>query len=366
MKRICIIYLRTTKYILPVVEGLSKKANVDFISSPAAQEEGWGKHQLPTNDHIRWMDVKHITPFGNRFGQFQTGLVRYMLRDKPDAVIIFANPRFLSYWAVLFAGKILRIPVYSRGHGLYKKVKLTTSYRIMYSLMINLSEKYLCYTDSVKDTLLPLVKNPDKLAVDYNTQYNDYPVHSEEKTGKEKGILFIGRLRPRCEIENLVAVMQNLRSTQPGFDLELHIVGDGVLGNWARETAKENLWIHYHGMVYEDRQIQEISRACRFGVFPGDAGLSVVHMMSLSLPPMTHNYMYTHMGPEPSYIRHGENGWFYNRDTSIQSLETAVAGLAKISPEEMKGYQKRAFETYLQLAEPPFHERLWKILNLGE
>ena len=363
MKRICIIYPRITKYILPVIEGLSEKCDLDFIYSAAAPEEGFGEHQLPQNEHIRWLPVKLLTPFGKKVGQFQSGLVSYLAHGRPDAVIIFANPRYISYWLVLIAGKIMHIPIYSRGHGLYKKVKVSMGYKILYSTMINLSEKYLCYTDSVRDTLLPLVKNPDKLAVDYNTQYNEFPVPPQEKTGQEKGILFIGRLRERCGIEELIAAVRGLRAGGT-FDLDLHIIGDGVLGNWVRERSKDDAWIHYHGMVYEDRQIQEISRECRFGVFPGDAGLSVVHMMSLSLPPLTHNYMYTHMGPEPSYIRSGENGWFYDKLSTTQTLSSVIADLAKIPPAEMQLMQTHAFQTYQKLSDPPFHERLWLILNL--
>lgn len=342
---------------------MSNYCHLDFIYSPAPIEAGFGEHQLPQNDHIRWQSVKTFRPFGKSFGVIQQGLISYMVHNRPDAIIIFANPRYLSYWSVLIAGKFLHIPIYSRGHGLYKKKKISIGYKIMYSLMINLSKKYLCYTESVKDSLLPLVKDPDKLVVDYNTLYNDYPVYPKEKTGQEKGILFIGRLRPRCGIEELIAAIKTLRSTG-SINLGLHIIGDGILGDWVREQSKENTWISYHGMVYEDREIQEISRECRFGVFPGDAGLSVVHMMSLSLPPLTHDTMYTHMGPEPSYIQSGVNGWLYSKSSPTKTLSSVISDLAGIPPAEMKIFQNNAFETYLKLSTPPFHERIWALLNL--
>jgi glycosyltransferase involved in cell wall biosynthesis len=362
MKRICIIDPVATKYILPLVQGLSEHCYLDYIYSPAPTEAGFGEHQLPQNEHIRWLSVNTLSPFGKNFGLFQRGLVSYMVHNRPDAVIIFANPRYLSYWFVLIAGKILHIPIYSRGHGVYKKVKLNVAYKVMYSLMIGLSEKYICYTESVKDSLLPLTKNPAKLVVEYNTLYNDYPVYPQEKTGQEKGILFIGRLRQRCGIEELIAALRNLRAGGE-FDLDLHIIGDGVLGDWVRKTSKDEAWIHYHGMVYEDRKIQEISCACRFGVFPGDAGLSVVHMMSLSLPPLTHDTMHTHMGPEPSYIQSGINGWFYDRTSKTKTLSSVISDLAWIPPAKMKNFQNNAFETYQKLSTPPHHERIWAILN---
>ncbi|OGN73487.1 MAG: hypothetical protein A2X25_03235 [Chloroflexi bacterium GWB2_49_20] len=341
---------------------MSEHCHLDFIFSPAPIEAGFGEHQLPQNDHIRWMSVKTFRPFGEKIGLIQRGLVSYMIHNHPDAVIIFANPRYLSYWFVLLAGKFLNIPIYSRGHGLYKKEKISLFYRIMYGSMIQLSKKYLCYTDSVKDSLLPLVKDPNKLAVDYNTLYNNYPVYPQEKTGQEKGIFFIGRLRPRCGIEELIASIQSLREDSL-LEIDLHIIGDGILGEWVRKQVKAYPWIFYHGMVYTDREIQTISRNCRCGVFPGDAGLSVVHMMSLSLPPLTHDTMYTHMGPEPSYIQPGVNGWFYGPSSPSKTLSEAISVLIMLTPENMKKFQKNAFDTFQNLSMPPFHERLWALID---
>jgi len=362
MKRICFVYPTLTKYIIPAMEGLSEHCDLDFIYSPSPPEAGFGEHQLPQNEHLRWIPVKLSTPFGKKVSLYQHGLVSYMVHNRPDAVIIWANPRCISTWFVLLAGKILRIPIYSRGHGLYKKVKISLGYKLMYSLLISLSKKYICYTDSVKESLLPLVKNPDKLVVDYNTLYNDYPIYPEEKTAQEKGILFIGRLRARCGIEELIEMIKFLKSKY-SFNLDLHIIGDGILGEWVREKSKENDWIIYHGMIYDDREIQKISRECRFGVFPGTAGLSVVHMMSLSLPPLTHDYMYAH-GPEPSYIQPGVNGWFYNK-FNHEALSSAILDISRIPVSDMKIYQKNAFETYQKLRTPPLHERLWSIVNLS-
>ncbi|MBN2395432.1 MAG: glycosyltransferase family 4 protein [Candidatus Atribacteria bacterium] len=284
-----------------------------------------------------------------------------MVNNRPDAVIIWANPRSISTWFVLLAGKLLRIPVYSRGHGLYKKTKITPGFKLMYSLIIGLSKKYICYTESVRDSLIPLTKRPEKLEVDYNTLYNNFPVMPEEKSANESGILFIGRLRALCGIKELINAIEAINQ-DPSFGIDLHIIGDGIEGNWVREQAQRFSWIHYHGMIYDDQNIQEISRFCRIGVFPGTAGLSVVHMMSLSLPPLTHDYMHAH-GPEPSYIKDSVNGWFFDK-FNPQALQLAIARIWKFTVPEMREYQKNAYMTYESLNYPPLHERLWTILNL--
>ena len=341
------------------MEGLSRHCKLDFIYSPTAPEAGFGEHSLPKNENLRWIPVKMTAPFGRKISLFQKGLVTYMLKNRPDAVIIWANPRCISTWFVLLAGKILRIPIYSRGHGLYKKTKLTFGFKFMYSLIIRLSKKYICYTESVRESLMPLTKNTQKLVVDYNTLYNDYPVKPEEKSGSEKGILFIGRLRALCGVQALINSIVQLNQ-DPSFAIDLHIIGDGIEGNWVREKAQNYSWIHYHGMIYDDAKIQEISRLCRIGVFPGTAGLSVVHMMSLSLPPLTHNHMHAH-GPEPSYIKDDLNGWFFDK-SNPQALTTAISTIWEKTLADMQSYQKNAFLTYKKLNEPPLHERLWSII----
>ena len=79
----------------------------------------------------------------------------------------------------------------------------------MYWSIRKFSTKYICYTQSVKESLLSIFPNEDYLAVDNNTIYNPYSVQPMAKTGREKGILFIGRLRQNCGIELLIKTVSH-------------------------------------------------------------------------------------------------------------------------------------------------------------
>ena len=79
---------------------------------------------------------------------------------------------------------------------------------------------------------------------------------------------------------------------EEGFPIHLHIVG--VKGN-------NNKQLSYYGNV-DPSDIPEVSNNCHIGVYPGDAGLSVLHYMCLGLCPVTHSSLRVHSGPEPAYV----------------------------------------------------------------
>jgi glycosyltransferase involved in cell wall biosynthesis len=187
-------------------------------------------------------------------------------------------------------------------------------------------------------------------------------VAPNRKTGEEKGIFYIGRVRPGCGVEILIQAVEQLNQHY-GLNIELHIIGDGPLGDYLREKGSEFSWLRYHGKIFDQKRISDISLKCRFGCVPGFMGLNVVHMMSLSLPIVTHGKLNQHMGPEPEYIQHKKNGWLLERANDEKSLENALRGLWLISEEEAKIMQENAYKTYERLSNPPYHERLLRILE---
>jgi len=104
-----------------------------------------------------------------------------------------------------------------------------------------------------------------------------------------------------------------------------------------------------------------LSKDCKVGVYPGDAGLSIVHYMSLSLVPIVHSDLTKHMGPEPSYIKDNENGLMF-----IRNDKDSLADIIKkvlINKELTKKLSKNAFNTYLVLNSPTMAEKLINIMK---
>ena len=359
MKRIAFIYPILTHYNLPILRNLANKVFLDVFYSPTNSVSGFGDVQPFEHPHISWHPVKEWLLFGSKqFGMYQAGIAYRLLLTRPNAVVLWANPRYLSFWVILVFGYLFQVPIYTRGHGLYKKRKVSFLYRLMYQLIVNLSVKYICYTPIVKQSLLRAGIPADKLAVDYNTLCVESAVPAEEKTGEERGVLFIGRLRPQCDIDVLVTAIEMVRGE---YNIDLHVIGSGPLENEVQNMASRLSWIHYHGAVFDQKRISTISRSCRVGCYPGTAGLSVVHLMALSLPVITHSELYAH-GPEAIYIQHEKNGFFYGYKRETERLADTIRKVFELPREQTQIMQRNAYKTYHELSTPLYHQRLLDIL----
>src|SRR5260370_4312502 len=149
MKRVCIIQPVLTNYCLPVFVEMSGYCQVDLVYSPSVAMSGFGevaKQELP---NVRYFVIPTFKPFGDKFGLIQWGIARYLFRERPDAVIISALPRYLSFWTTLLWGRLLVVPIHAHGHGLYKKERISAAYRLMTIAFLKLVRSYICYPPPV-------------------------------------------------------------------------------------------------------------------------------------------------------------------------------------------------------------------------
>ncbi len=313
-------------------------------------------------NNLNWIKVETFTPFGEKFGMYQRGVISHIIRSRPEAVIIFANPRYISFWMILILGRILKIPVYPRGHGLYKKPDASLVQKVIFSLMLRLGSKYICYTPSVYHSIRRFAPGEHALGIGYNTIYSHCPVAPIEKKGGENGIFFIGRLRQRCGIEILIQALEYLHQSGK-LNIQLHVIGSGEQSEYVKQKSRDHKWLIYHEMIFDEESISNISKDCRIGCYAGDMGLSVVHMMSLSLPSLTHSDLASHMGPEPSYIEDRKNGWFYEPAYNFEALAKAIEEIWVLPQKDICNLQNNAFETYQRLSNPPFHVRMLKLIE---
>jgi glycosyltransferase involved in cell wall biosynthesis len=291
----------------------------------------------------------------------QWGVGGYIRRERPNVIMIFGNPRYLSFWTTLLRGKLLRIPVHVHGHGLYKKRHIGTFYRLMMTLLLRLATSYICYAPIVRQSFLDHGFSEQKLSVAHNSLVNHFPVQPREKRGDERGILFIGRLREGTNLHLLVRVIERLRRTD-GLPLTLHVIGTGEETQDLQTKTSTLPWVVLHGEIYRQEQIRKVSLDCFLGCYPGNAGLSVEHLMSLSLPVITHDDLPSHQGPEPSFIRDAVDGLLYDHRTPEESLYQAIKSLAA-DPLRLAKMQQSAFEGYQHLVNPPLSARLWSIMD---
>lgn len=363
MKKICYICPGIPEYIIPLFRVMAKESQLNIVYSAMPSKHGFGRPELFEHKNVNWIALETIYPFGKSFGMYQKGILKHIVKNRPDALLIFANPRYLSFWAVLLVGRVLGIETYPRGHGLAKRESIGCMQKLLYALLGKLCTRYICYTPSVRESLAEVIKDQKFLAVDYNTLENPHAVQPSKKTGNENGIFYIGRLRARCGVDILIDAVRFLRQ-ETCANIELHVVGDGQMAELVRKQSEKDNWIQYHGMVYDHLIISGISLKCRFGCYPLDVGLSVVHMMSLSLPPLTHGEMTKHMGPEASYVQHGKNGWLYFPRNDFGELARSALELWEMPEEKMKLMQKAAFECYRGLSTPSHATRILQIIGI--
>ncbi|MBX3048635.1 MAG: glycosyltransferase [Anaerolineales bacterium] len=332
---------------------------IDVFCGPIPKDMGFVNLQPQDSTVIRF----HQGLTNSLFGRIKSNLhfLSFLYQKKPDIVLAWVDTKKASFWFTLLLGKLLRIPVFSRGHGAFKRRKAKLLHQIAYQLILRLSHSYVCYTIGVKQSLMSWTHNPQKLLVDHNSMHNGYPILPAQKHGQEQGLLYLGRLRGNCGIEILIDAVKKYNS-ENAVQVDLHIIGGGPLSGYVKNQLKHVPQIHYYGELFDQEKISIISKACRWGVGPGFMGLNVVHMMSLSLPVLTHCQLDLHMGPEPEYLKHQRNGWLMPEQNSIDGLLSAVNSIWDLSPEETKKMQSNAFKTYQMLSAPPYYERLARIL----
>ena len=230
---------------------------------------------------------------------------------------------------------------------------------LTYRLLIAGSRCYICYTASGVESLRRQGIGGTLLVAE-NSLHLTTPAPPEEKTGAELGVLYLGRLREGCNLGLLIEAMAAVR-TRIALDLKLHVIGDGSFAAALKAEHGSLDWIRWHGELYEQAAVREIAAHCRVGCHPGDAGLSVVHFMGLSLIPVIHDRLDLHMGPEPSYVVDGINGRRFVHAEAAQSLPAVLAALFESS--DSQALSKATFRSYQQLNEPSLGLRLVRILQ---
>jgi glycosyltransferase involved in cell wall biosynthesis len=346
-------------YRMEVIESLSRLFAVKLFASSAGMESNGFSREKPACAEFVETQISHVFSPGINM---QREVVGRILRERPAAVLMFADIRYLSLWLALAAGRAMRIPVLIHGQGLYRHEEDVGLIRgLCYRIAVALSTQYICYTDASKRSLESIGCPSAKLIVADNSLTVEHTVDPAEKSGKETGILFLGRLRDDSNVDVLIEAVGRLRGED--HQITLHLVGGGKHGAQLKRLYGERDYVVWYGPVFDESRIAEISRQCRIGCYPGAAGLSVVHMFGLSLPPLVHDEMQRHMGPEPGYVEDGSTGFFYPREGGVEALADTLRRIWTMPPDTMRAAAAAAHSKYQQLNSPTLGRKLAEIVR---
>ncbi len=345
-------------YRVEVVESLNRLFKVKLFASSVGVESSGFSRENPACEEFVETRIGHM--LSSRIN-IQSKVVWRIVRERPAAVLIFANVRYLSLWLALIVGRAMGIPVLIHGQGLYRHEEVGFARTICYRIAVALANRYVCYTEASKRSLEEIGCPRDKLVVADNSLTVRQTVQPSEKTGSETGVLFIGRLRDDSNVDTLIEAIGRLNAE--GYDIKLHLVGGGEHGERLKSLYGNRDYVVWYGAVFDDSKIASISLQCRIGCYPGAAGLSVVHMFGLSLPPLIHNRLPMHMGPEPGYVENGRTGFYFARDGGVEALVTSLRRIWTGPPEKMRATAAAAYSKYQQLNSPTLGRRLAEIVR---
>lgn len=348
------------RYRMEVVSSLSDAFDVKIFASTRGIELLGFSRELPKCSEF--VEAPILKFLENRIS-IQAKVLGRIVRERPAAVFMFADVTYLSLWLALLIGRLINVPIIIHGQGLYRYREPGFVRALCYRTAVSLSAKYVCYTETSKRSLEMIGCHLSKLTTASNSLEIGETIKPAVKTGAESGVLFIGRLRDGSNIECLIDAVDSTRNE--GYAVTLHIVGGGEHLERLRQTYADRPYIVWYGALFDDAEIAKISTQCRIGCYPGAAGLSVVHMFGLSLPPLVHDDLPMHMGPEPEYVRHLETGFLYSRVGGSTALAAALLQVWRLPPQTLHDIARRAFMKYQQLNTPTLGRRLVSIIHQG-
>jgi len=258
--------------------------------------------------------------------------------------------------AVLF--RFLRIPILVHGQSLFKKPHPSFVDYLISFFWLSIATRYLSYSPIGLEgpfdwpifrhkvlVFLNRFESCSSLGLDkFSPIYTSFPGDNSPLK-----LLFIGRDRPGSGLDLAVQLVRDLRAK--GYDIHLDLVG---------VNAIEEDGIHSHGPLFAD-SIVPIAESCQIGIYPGDAGLSVLHYMALGLCPIVHSDMRKHSGPEPAYVIDGITGCLFDRG-SLQSL-TEIILFLYTNPVVLIQLRKNAHAFSTELLGTKFSAQLQSIIN---
>jgi hypothetical protein len=299
-----IIYVQPVlfSYRLAFVNSLSAINKITVLTGPSQEYPTCNTIIINHSWSLRWCFAFLFTLFKN---------------CQDAKLFIPAYSTHIGILSIAIFAKILGIRTFVHGQALFKKPIPSHLDTFLSLFWLFVSYRYISYSQI---GIAPPFSSSPKLVVIENRfeSLDALSVGSmtpsdiiNKRHLSEFGLLFIGRDRPRSELSLLVSVVEQL--SLYGINLKLHVIGP---------TRPNTLITSYYGNL-PPSSIPIIAKKCHLGVYPGDAGLSILHYMALGLCTLVHSDARKHSGPEPCHVLHNVTGVHFDR-LSPSSLQASI------------------------------------------
>jgi len=317
-KNILIIQQILPHYRIKFFFRLSKLCNLSLSFNQINLKEGFIQTYL--NKSINFVTTKKINFF---YLYYQTNLLKNIFLKRYEKVILSCDVKNITNFFILLLCKILNIKCYVWGHGYFGKNNKYKYfiYKVYYIIINKLAYKYIAYNKQSKKSLYGLISKKKIIFVNNTLEKKFKKI---KKNFNEKNIIFIGRLRDRCNLEILIRSMAKINSINK--EISLKVIGNGKLFNYYKKKANK---LKVNIRFYKEKiNFEKISKNCFLGVYPGDVGLTVVDYMLLNLPILIHDRLNEHMGPEAYYVKNNYNGLLFKKN-SVDDLTNKILKIYK-------------------------------------
>jgi glycosyltransferase involved in cell wall biosynthesis len=268
-------------------------------------------------------EAKNIHLFRGMFYLcYQQGLIRWLEEYEPDALIVEANPRYLSTPA---AGRWMHErgrKVIGWGLGAPRTRGIRKNRRLAF---INQFDGMIAYSQRGAEEYAALGFPRDKIFVAHNS-VADVPEKAPDdgpSTMDRASVLFVGRLQERKRVDSLLRACAEMESKP-----RLMIVGDGPERAALQTLAKETYPVAEFIGAKHGSELKPYFEAADLFVLPGTGGLAVQEAMSYGLPVIVAKGD----GTQDDLVRAG-NGWQIPPEdygALVSTMKTALADAARL------------------------------------
>ena len=282
---------------------------------------------IVTTDELRvsnYQRGKNLHFFGGPlYLCYQRGLLDWLKNWNPDALIVEANPRYLSTPAAVTWMRERKKPVLGWGLGSPPVGGFRKQRRLSF---INQFDAMIAYSQRGADEYAALGFPPEKIFVAHNSVSPppSFPLPTRPSTfNLRPNILFVGRLQARKRVDALLHACAEM-----GSNPRLVIAGDGPEREVLKSLGKEIYPSAEFPGARHGTELAPYFREADLFVLPGTGGLAVQEAMSYGLPVIVAQGD----GTQDDLVR-TENGWQVPPDdleALVSTMKDALSDVARL------------------------------------
>ncbi|MFA9490500.1 MAG: glycosyltransferase [Anaerolineales bacterium] len=304
-----------------------------FAGSPRKSE---GIIEAPGLGRAKFKQAQNLHLLGgSAYLCWQKGLLKWLEEWDPTAIIMEANPRYLSSSKAVSWMKSRGRPVIGWGLGAPASSGSLHKLRSMFrQRFVDRFDAVIAYSTAGAEEYAALGIPRERLFVAHNA-VSSAPSHMPvrvERGGNPLQILFVGRLQARKRLDLLIQACAIL-----GMDIDLTVVGDGPSRTELRTLASDTYPRTTFTGALRGRELEDQFKNADLFVLPGTGGLAVQEAMSYGLPVIVAEGD----GTQNDLVS-GGNGWLVpvgDLDSLAAAMREALHDPARLEKMGMRSYE---------------------------